>query len=306
MRLLFALSASVLAYCLLELVLSAVFSKQIVLTQRLDDIDRLDAMEEDDSENKSGGHLLEGLMSRMIGMFELLIPKNTAALERTAQQLRQAGVSTSPRSYRATVLMTTVSFGLLFFFLAQLSGQTLAMRFLMLLLGIYTGVVLCRFRLSSQITARKKEIYSQLPDMMDLLSVSVSAGLGFDQALAYIVQKSDGALFQELNITQREMALGRSRKEALEGFADRCDNIEIKTFVSAILQADEMGASLQNVLQVQSATIRDTHKQNVEEKAQKLSVKILIPMVIFIFPVMFIVLMGPAAMSVISAFGGMG
>lgn len=305
MRLLFALSAAVLTYCILEIFLSAAFSKRIILAKRLEDIDRLDTMDDDESQTKSGGHFIQALMMRLIGVFELLIPKNTAAMERTAKQLRQAGISESPQTYRARVLLTTVSSGLLLFFFAQVSGNNWSMRFWMLLLGFYAGAVISRFRLTSRITARKKEIYNQLPDMMDLLSVSVSAGLGFDQAMSYIVQKGEGALFQELNIAQREMALGRSRKEALEGLADRCDNIEIKTFVSAVLQADEMGASLQNVLQVQSETIRETHKQNVEEKAQKLSVKILLPMVLFIFPVMFIVLLGPAAMSVVSAFGGM-
>lgn len=305
MNLLFALSAAVLAYCVLEMFLRAVFSKQIVLAKRLEDIERLDSIEDEDAQSKSSGHFLQALMLRLISVFELLIPKNTSAMERTAQQLRQAGISSTPQHYRATVLFTTVSSGLLFFFLSQLSGNGLSTHFLMLLFGLYAGAVICRFRLTSRISARKAEIYNQLPDMMDLLSVSVSAGLGFDQAMAYIVQKGEGALFQEINIAQREIALGRSRKEALEGLADRCDNIEIKTFVSAVLQADEMGASLQNVLQIQSATIRDTHKQNVEEKAQKLAIKILLPLVLFIFPVMFIVLLGPAAMSIFAAFGDM-
>lgn len=304
MRFVFALCAAILSYCLLAMILQFIFSKQIVLTKRLEEVDRLDS-EGDENDVETGNKLIQTLMAQLISVFELLVPKNEAATKRTAEQLRQAGIQSSPQRYRATVLMTVVACGLLAFFLAQMNGSSWGMRFLALLIGVYAGVVICRFRLTSRITARKTEIYSQLPDMMDLLCVSVSAGLGFDQALSYIVQKSDGALFQELNITQREMALGRSRKDALNALADRCDNIEIRTFVSAVLQADEMGASLQNVLQVQSATIRETHKQNVEEKAQKLSVKILIPMVLFIFPVMFIVLLGPAAMSIVSTFGGM-
>ncbi|MCG8484732.1 MAG: type II secretion system F family protein, partial [Clostridia bacterium] len=172
------------------------------------------------------------------------------------------------------------------------------------ILGLCSGLIISRFHLKSKISRRKNEIYHQLPDTLDLLSVSVSAGLGFDQALIYVVKKSEGVLIRELDTAQREIALGRSRKEALEQLADRCDSLEIQTFVSAVIQADEIGASMQNILQVQASAIREAHKQNVEEKAQKLSVKMLIPMVLFIFPVMFIVLMGPSIPAIMEALGG--
>lgn len=107
-----------------------------------------------------------------------------------------------------------------------------------------------------------------------------------------------------MDTAQREISLGRSRKEALERLVDRCNSLELQTFVSAVLQADEIGSSIQNILQIQAAAIREAHKQNVEEKAQKLSVKMLIPLTLFIFPVMFIILLGPAVPSIMQALGG--
>lgn len=299
-----AISGAVFSYFLVELFLTVVCSKALVLNERLK------AVEETGKRHEQTGELdvpirdriIKPVFKRILDVFAVFAPKNPAALEKMEQQLRQAGMHMSPQNYSAAVaFFTVVCIGMGIFYgkaggvmSASLSG----------ILGLYAGVVINRFHLKGKIKKRKEEIYHQLPEMMDLLSVSVSAGLGFDQALSYVVGKFKGALFEELDITQREISLGRRRKEALNGLAERCENMEIRTFVTAVIQADEMGASMQNILSVQAATIRQTHKQNVEEKAQKLSVKILLPMVLFIFPVIFIVLMGPAVMSIMEIFGG--
>ena len=119
-----------------------------------------------------------------------------------------------------------------------------------------------------------------------------------------MVDKSEGAFIEELDILRREMSLGISRKEAMNNFAERCDNTEIRTFVTAVIQSDEMGSSLKKVLEIQSDSIRDAHKQKVEEQAQKLPVKMLIPLVLFVFPTLFVVILGPAFINVTSNFGG--
>ena len=144
-----------------------------------------------------------------------------------------------------------------------------------------------------------------MPEILDLLSVSVSAGLGFDQAMQYVVEKTDGELTAELAITQREIRLGRSRDEALRGLAERCKVDALRMFVSAITQADNLGIPISNILQVQAENARREHKQKVEEKAAKLPVKMLIPLVFFIFPVIFIILLGPAVPRVMQAMGAM-
>lgn len=296
-----ALSGAVLVYCLLILGLNLVFANRIKTSQRLDEAQNLNNSFDANGQLQEfslGNAVIRPFVRMLIEAFTVFVPRNEAYLKRTDEQLKQAGIRMPARNYRAGVIlfMALMTFG--FAGLGYLMRRSPLYAFLAGVIGLYAGFVLARFSLKSKITKRKNEIYHQMPEMLDLLSVSVSAGLGFDQALAYVVQKCKGALFDEVNIAQREIALGRSRRDALTDLSERCGNLEMKTFVSAVLQADEMGASLQNVLEVQAETIRLTHKQAVEEEAQKLSIKMLFPLVFFIFPVLLIILMGPAFMSI--------
>lgn len=303
-----ALLGAVFFGCVVYLGLSALFGKKIAIQKRLRLTLSANPSGADDADMNASFNerMLKPVVNQLLGFFSLLIPQNAAALEKLSTQLLQAEIRMSARNYSAAVLLFTVACTAGFVLIGKLLDKSLMIMALLGVAGIYAGVVLSRFQLKSKITKRNNEIYHQLPDTLDLLSVSVAAGLGFDQALGYVVKKSEGALMREFDTAQREISLGRSRKEAMERLADRCDSIEIRTFVSAVLQADEMGASIKNVLQIQAGTIRETHKQNVEEKVQKLSVKMLIPMVLFIFPVLFIVLLGPAVPSIVEAFSGMG
>jgi len=136
----------------------------------------------------------------------------------------------------------------------------------------------------------------------DMLRFRVEAGLGLEQAMIHVVNNFVGPLIDEIAVSNREMALGRNRRDALLILGDRCELEEMKTFVRAIVQAGEMGISIKNVLRSQSAYMRQSRRNKIEEKAMQISVKILIPMVLFIFPVIFIVLLGPAALSIITYF----
>lgn len=308
MPLIAALSGAILVYSLLILCLNLLFSKRIRTKQRLDDTKNLEKLTNPgarEPEFSLGNALIRPILNALISAFTVFVPNNAEFLKKTEEQLRQAGIRMNARNYRGAVLLFTVVMILVFIMLGFLYGSVLY-AIIGGFLGLYAGFVLARFYLTSKITNRNKEIHHQMPEMMDLLSVSVSAGLGFDQALTYIVQKCKGALFDEINVAQREISLGKTRREALTGLSDRCGNLEMKTFVSAVLQADEMGASLQNVLQIQADTIRLAHKQAVEEEAQKLSIKMLFPLVFCIFPVILIVLMGPAFMSIAKNLIGVG
>ncbi len=300
-----AVAGAVFTYFLINICLSNVFSNSLILNERLKTVEDMGKRHKETGELDVPilDRIMKPVINRILIVFSVFAPKNPAALERMEQQLKQAGVHMKSQNYSAAVAFFTAVCICIGVFYGMPRGIIRAVLYGGV--GLYAGLVVSRFHLKSKIKKRKEEIYHQLPEMMDLLSVSVSAGLGFDQALGYVVGKFKGALMEELDITQREIALGRRRKEALIGLADRCENMEIRTFVTAVIQADEMGSSMQNILSIQASTIRQTHKQNVEEKAQKLSVKILIPMVLFIFPVIFIVLMGPAVMSIMEMFGGM-
>jgi tight adherence protein C len=142
----------------------------------------------------------------------------------------------------------------------------------------------------------------QLPDVLDLLSINVEAGLGFEQALLQVIGHFEGPIIDELTITYREMTMGRPRREALVLLGERCGLNEVKTFVGAMVQAEQLGISIKNVLRTQAASMRDNRRSKVQEKAMKISVKIMLPMVGLIFPVLFIVLMGPAVVKIMEMF----
>jgi tight adherence protein C len=152
--------------------------------------------------------------------------------------------------------------------------------------------------------SRKRLITRALPDFLDLLTVSVEAGLGLDSALAKIAEKLRDPLREEILITLHHIRMGESREIALREFAARCDVEDLKNFVSALIQSQKLGVSLGTVLRVQSETIRTVHRQRIEELAQKAPVKMLIPLIFCIFPVLFIVILGPAAIRVYTALFG--
>jgi tight adherence protein C len=172
-----------------------------------------------------------------------------------------------------------------------------------LLLGLFLGYVIMRYHLALTITKRRGDMERQLPDVLDLLSLSVEAGLGFEQALYHIINHFTGPLIDELSITYREISMGRTRRDALTYLGERCDIGDIKSFAGALVQSSQLGISLKNVLRSQSTAIRQAKKNKIEEKAMKISVKILVPMVLFIFPVVFIVLLGPAILNIMEVLG---
>lgn len=156
--------------------------------------------------------------------------------------------------------------------------------------------------LNSIIRKRQKEILKALPDVMDLLTVSVEAGLNFDAALAKVVEKMPGTLSKEFETVLQEIKVGRSKKDALYDMADRLSVQDLRSFIGAVVQADQLGVSLGRVLRIQAEQIRLNRKQRIQEQAMKAPVKILMPMVIFIFPVIFIVLLGPVVLNLMDMF----
>jgi tight adherence protein C len=141
---------------------------------------------------------------------------------------------------------------------------------------------------------RREELRAQLPDALDLLAVSVEAGMGFDGAIDKLTEHMEGALAEEFALTLGEMRIGESRQDALKKLADRCETPEVATFTRAIIQADQLGISLGRILRVQAADTRLRRQAAAEEKAMKAPIKMLFPTVAFIFPAMFIAVLGPA------------
>ncbi|KGX83395.1 type IV secretion protein [Pontibacillus marinus BH030004 = DSM 16465] len=156
--------------------------------------------------------------------------------------------------------------------------------------------------INQKIKARNEKALKELPDVLDLLTVSLEAGLGFDSALGKLVSKQEGVLSDEFHRCLEEIRLGRTRREALTGVKERLELDEIKVLISNILQAEKLGIGMVQVLRVQSNEVRDQRKQRAEEQAMKAPVKMMFPLVLFIFPSLFIVLLGPALINFLDAF----
>lgn len=160
------------------------------------------------------------------------------------------------------------------------------------------GLMLPFALLANKIARRKLSIQRDLPDVLDLLTVSVEAGLSFDGALAKLAEKMKGALVEEFIRLLQEIRMGISRRDALLAMALRCDVPDVAMFTTSLVQADQLGVPIGNVLRVQSISMREKRQQRAEEKAMKAPIKMMLPLVFFIFPVIFIVLLGPAAIRI--------
>lgn len=165
------------------------------------------------------------------------------------------------------------------------------------------GFILPETWLSRRIRSRQKKILRAIPDTLDLLTVSVRAGLSFDGALAKVVEKTSGPLADEFRRSLAEVRVGKVRREALRDIIGRTDVPSLTTFIGAIIQAEQLGVPIAKVLQVQSEQLRIERRQHAEEMAQKAPIKMLFPLVGCIFPSLFIVLLGPALILVFRAFG---
>jgi tight adherence protein C len=153
---------------------------------------------------------------------------------------------------------------------------------------------------------RTEKMQRALPDALDLLSISVAAGLGFDAALSQVARNTEGPLAQELARVLQEMQIGLGRSAALRALGERSTLPDLRSFTSAMVQADSFGIPVGQVLRVQSAEIRLKRRQRAEEQAQKVPVKIMIPLVLFILPCLFIAVIGPAIIRMMSTFGSGG
>ena len=157
--------------------------------------------------------------------------------------------------------------------------------------------------LKRKIKSRRRSMVRDLPDVLDLLTVSVEAGLGFDGALHKLSEKMKGALVEEFSRLLNEMRVGVPRRTALLAMSSRCNIEDVSVFTTSLVQADQLGVSIGNVLRVQSAAMREKRRQRAQEAAMKAPVKMLLPLVMFIFPTIFVILLGPAMINLIGTFG---
>jgi tight adherence protein C len=166
----------------------------------------------------------------------------------------------------------------------------------------FLGFMAPSFLLGTKVRARSAAVAAELPDALDLLSVSVEAGLGFDGAVQKLTEHMHGPLIEEFELALGEMRIGESRQEALKKMSERSASQEMASFVRAIIQADQLGISLGRILRIQAGDTRLKRQLLAEEKAMKAPIKMLFPTVAFIFPAMFIVILGPAFLNLSKIF----
>lgn len=242
--------------------------------------------------------VLVPLTRGVANLMERLTPQKT--LESTAHKLEIAGLARrlSATEFWAIRLFATVGLSALIYFLMW-RFQVQASQRLMYTAGMaLLGYVLPGMWLQSTIDRRKVQITRALPDALDLLTICVEAGLGFDSAMKRVAEKWDSDLANEFGRVLQEIQLGKIRREALRAMSTRLDVRDVTTFVAAVVQAEQLGVSMAKVLRIQSDQMRIRRRQLAEKRAQEAPVKMVIPMVFLIFPSLLLVLLGPAMFQV--------
>src|SRR6478752_4420419 len=238
---------------------------------------------------------LRPLVGRLTGRMSRVA--SSSFQERTEKRLALAG---NPGNLRVADWLGIKAVGavagavvfLLLFGVLGLLGLPPVLRILMGVIGLMFGYTIPEFWLGGRVKKRQHAILLQIPDALDLLTISVRAGLGFDAALGKIVEKMEGPLVDEFR-------LGKARREALRDIVPRTEVPPLTNFLGAIIQAEQLGVSISKVLQVQSEQLRIERRQRAEEQAAKAPIKMLFPLVGCIFPSLFIVILGPAIILIV-------
>jgi tight adherence protein C len=186
-----------------------------------------------------------------------------------------------------------------------LSGRSWGQGLMLTVVFLLVGFMFPDLWLTSRVNRRQKGVFRAMPDALDLLTICVEAGLGFDAAMAKVQEKWDNELALEFGRVIQEIRLGKLRRDALRDMAERAGVAELTSFVAAVIQSEQLGVSLAKVLRIQSDQMRVRRRQMAEEEAHKAPIKMIFPIALLIFPSILIVLLGPAAMLLMtSALGG--
>ena len=245
-------------------------------------------------------HTGEAVAAHLAAITQKLQPGTSQ--EQLRRRLHMAGLHVSPQLFLA------VKSGLALLAMTLAGAATLAGNDRALLLVPVFGAamfVLPGCVLTMRQRGRRRQVELELPDALDLLTVSVEAGLGFDAAVQMVTQRMDGPLSDEFRVMLEEMRLGASRRQAMQAIGERTGSDEVSAFVRSLLQSDELGVPIGAALRVQADEMRTRRQLKAEEQATKAPVKLLFPTVLFIFPVIFMVIVAPAVMNVFEMLGTM-
>jgi tight adherence protein C len=267
---------------------------QARLTQ-LGTLEGVTSLEEIELQQPVMDRTLRPLMRRLSGIGTRLTSRERVG--RTEHRLAEAGYPYGLRTIDfmglKVVSAITVS-GLAFLLLGVALRNPIVSSLVFAVIAVAVGFFLPDYWLVTRIRARQKAILLAIPDTLDLLTISVKAGLGFDAALGKVIEKTEGPLTDEFRRALAEVRIGKPRRDALKEMVARTNVPALTNFIGAIVQAEQLGVAIANVLEVQSEQLRIERRQRAEEMAAKAPIKMLFPLVGCIFPSMFIVILGPA------------
>ncbi|NBG87944.1 type II secretion system F family protein [Isachenkonia alkalipeptolytica] len=279
--------------------------KRLNIEKRIHEIQDDGVQGKEDRENKS---FMERMLKPVYQGITRMMVRTTPSknIENFQRKLESAGLLKNGTKekwlYIKGMLMLIVASSL--GALVYTESENVIAAFLMFLFMLLFVNVFFNFFLSRKVTARRERILRDLPYTLDLITVSVEAGLSFDGAMARVVSNIQGDLCDEFGKSLKEIRMGIERKVALRNMSNRCEVEELSMFITSIIQADELGVSLGKVLRIESDNLREHRKQVVREKAMKAPVKMLFPLVFFIFPAIFIIILGPVVIQMMEMFAG--
>lgn len=294
---LFFISMMLLAY----FVLMSFNKNKLEMMERVSSIENIDKSWAQVDEEY--GESVSALIFKSLGSILLKITPGYKT-KRTKEMLDKAGLlrEITPERFMARKAVATFMLSFLLALITLILSRNPGASLLMALLGLAIVQVGYRFYMSKRIGKRGEIIIKSLPYTLDLITVSVEAGLSLDGAISRIVSTIAGPLSDEFSQTLKEMRMGIEKKEALYSMAERIDNKDLSMILSSIVQADELGVSLGKILRIEGAQLREKRRQAAREKAMKAPVKILFPLILFIFPTIFMVVLGPALIRIVEVF----
>jgi tight adherence protein C len=310
MMLLLIISSALTVGLVVILIGSIVTARPAAVGKRIDEVRRLTAHDPFDIVSQQRRESRRKQVEEILTLVGEKIAQHSGSAGVMASLLTHAGYRkpSAPALFWGIRLALTLGLGFLGFTLAPALG---ARPFVAMLAAVYmaaVGYVVPVFVVRSKARARQKDITLALPDAIDLLVVCVEAGLGLNQALLRIAQEIHHVsvlLAQELHMTNLEIRAGRPRNEALRNLSERTGVEDVRGLMSTLVQAERFGTPIGPALRVHAETLRDKRKQRAREAAAKTTIKLVFPLVLCIFPAMFVVIIGPGLIQILEALGGM-
>ena len=242
--------------------------------------------------------VLVPLLEKLSSLAQRFTPSNSIEAVRHKLELGGIAHKIKPAQFLGIRIMGSMALGILSLLVAFAGTVPLGTRLLMIVVAFALGYLVPGIWLGSKIKRRQDDVQKALPDALDLLTICVEAGLDFVSSMQKVAEKWDNELSAAFMRTVQEMQLGKLRREALRNMANSMDVADVTSFVAAIVQADALGVSMAKVMRIQSDTMRMKRRQRAEEKARQAPVKMMLPLVFFIFPTILIVLLGPAVIQI--------